>query len=991
MRKIDVGSAETMEATACNQTDTLSPIRSTARSLVVIGASAGGLEALERLFDNFPEDTGAAIIVIQHLSPDHKSMMATLLGRHTKMEVVTATDRMELRANRIHLIPPGSILLLDGNLLRLAERPLNRPNLPINEFLHSTDYSRRIETIVVIMSGTGTDGTRGAGAIHEAGGLVVVQSPQDARFDGMPTSAIAAGCVDQVLPAEEIGQWIASVLTGRSPWKTNGSVVDDLVSSGDEDPLNDILRLLRNASSIQFGDYKPGTIRRRIDRRMLLRNAEDLNQYRDIATNDPNEIEALWQEILVSVTSFFRDPESFRALSSEIDTLVREASAAHRPLRIWSVGTSTGEEAYSLAILSLESCARQKIWPSVKVFATDVSGRNIELASTGSFPDSIAAEMTPELVDRYFVSRHGRRVARPELRQCIVFARHNALVDPPFTRIDLVSCRNMLIYLRSSAQERVMTRFQYALRPGGILFLGPSEMIGAHSPAFESVNLTHRIWRVSADLPRPIISVEKGAPLSRTLAPTERFSSTRPGAPTLADQAKAALLEIFSPPPALLLDSSNEIIHSFGDVTPFISLRPGAASLDVLRLLPEPLIPVANALLFRLRRTNDAQPQTSQFLPVPSDGERCETLVRLTVVPVSSPEVGDSALLVFETAAPNDTGALLPTVDVGWETTVRLEMLESELHATREALRSTIEEMEASSEELRATNEEMMASNEELQSANEELQSVNEELSTVNAEFEEKIDILNRVNADLDGLTRVAPMGTIFVDEGLCLSRYSPDTVGIFRLREGDVGRPLGDLAHLLDYPTLIENLGEAVATGQISQREVAGPDGKRFLVRILPYRLPGSERNAAVLSFVDITESRALRMMQAVLDGFAATVAVVAHDGRIEMVNEAWNRFAVENAGDVVLTGPGSNYLSACAKAGDDSTASRAADGVRAVLSGQLKTFQLEYPCDGPDHKRWFLLHVESLPKDFEAAVVSHIDVTRWKYPRVPHTEVGA
>jgi two-component system CheB/CheR fusion protein len=574
------------------------------------------------MFHRIPGDTGAAFVVIQHLSPDHKSMMAALLARHTPMEVVTATDGMELKPNRVHLIPPGSILRLEKNLLTLAPKIPRILSLPIDEFLNSAAHSRGAKTVAVILSGTGTDGTRGAAAIHEAGGLLVAQSPQDARFDGMPASVIATGLVDRVLPADELGLWISAILSRGAPPRLPDQVEAELIEEGEDDPLYDILRVLGAASAIQFGDYKPGTIRRRIERRMLLRHAVDLAHYRDQVLKDPGEIEALRHEILVSVTSFFRDPESFRALATEIDALVREAHAERRPLRIWSVATATGEEAYSLAMFALESCARQQIWPGIKVFATDVSGPNVEMASAGSFPESIVAEMAPDLVDRYFILRQGRLNVRPELRQCMVFARHNALVDPPFTRIDLVSCRNMLIYLRPSAQDRVLTRIQYALRPGGVLFLGSSEMIGAAHTAFEPLHPAHHIWRLSQLAPRPVLIGDRGLPLSRTFTRTDRFLAPTTPSFSIADQAAAVLQKAFAPPPALLLNGANEIIHSFGEVTPLVSLRPGVASLDVLRLLPEPLVPVATALLFRLRRMDDPRPQSSPYVMVPaSDGK----------------------------------------------------------------------------------------------------------------------------------------------------------------------------------------------------------------------------------------------------------------------------------------------------------------------------------------------------------------------------------
>ena len=958
--------------------------------LVAIGASAGGLDALERFFDGLPADTGAAYVVIQHLSPDHKSMMSTLLARHTAMPVLTVTDGQVLQADVVHLIPPGAILRVEGDKLTLVPKQPRVLSLPIDEFFNSAAQVWGARTIGVVLSGTGTDGTRGAGAIHQAGGLLAAQAPIDAKFDGMPVSVIASGLVDCIRPVDDLGPWVAEIIRlGLSmAERIDERALPEREGGEDEDgddPYYDILRGLSGSAGINFGDYKPGTIRRRIERRMMLRRITELSEYRDLLEADRAEMNVLRREILVSVTRFFRDPEAFSALVPMIETLLRDAHQRRAPLRLWSAATATGEEAYTLGILALDACHRLGIWPGVKVFATDVDPSNIEIASAGSYPDSISAEVPPEFLERYFEAANGRYLVRSELRQCMVFARHNLLSDAPFTRIDLVSCRNFLIYLRVNAQERALRRLQYALRSDGVLFLGSSETIATVQPEFLAVNAQQRIWRLLRHAPRPVIAETMAAPGQRLLKPRERLMRSEPQAVSAVDQGMAALLRAYAPPPAVLLNAENEIVHSYGDVGQFLALRPGTASLDILKLLPEALVPVATAVLFRAKRSEVESP-ASHYVPLAATEDQPERFVRLAVLPVLTEGIGPMRLMVFESFSATSSPAAVQTVDIGWETSERLAMLEAELSATRESLRVTIEEMEASSEELQATNEEMMASNEELQSANEELQSVNEELNTVNAEFQEKIEILNRMNADLEHLTRVVPTGTIFLDSDLRLMRFSPDTVKIFRLRDGDVGRPLADLTHVMDYPDLIDEIGNATFTGRSSDREVSTQDGRRYLVRILPYAMPSEPNRSVVLLFVDVTDSKTAMTLRAILDSLIESAVVLDSRGIIRHANARWLRFGAENGADLRLISPGADYLRGWTlpEEGAGEPYRRAArDGIVAVLEGRRDSFSLEYPCDSPTARRWFLLEARALPEGIGGAVVCHLDVSRWHFRR--------
>jgi two-component system CheB/CheR fusion protein len=966
--------------------------REAPQMVVAIGASAGGLEALERFFDHAPQGLGIAYIVIQHLSPDHKSMMAALLSRHTAMSVVTATEGMILQADRVHLIPPGMMMRLDGQVLRLTPKSTRGLSLPIDLFFASAAQSWGARVVGIILSGTGTDGTRGIGAIHEEGGLVGVQDPENARFDGMPVSAIATGLVDCQRSAEGLAHWLEEILSS-GVYPPQAPVHDEDSPPASDDPLSDILELLSLSSRISFGDYKMGTVRRRLERRMALVQCATFDSYLNHLRKNPAEVILLRREMLVPVTRFFRDSDSFEALAEPMEELVRAAHLRRSPLRIWSAACATGEEAYSLAILAHETCNRLSVWPGIKVFSTDVEQAYIDQASQGIYPESAVDEIPPDLLDRYFERRDGRVLVRPELRQCMVFAKHNLLADPPFTRIDLVSCRNMLIYLQPHGQERAMRRLQYALRVEGVLFLGSSEMAAAGSADFAPISTVHRLWRLLRTAGRVMLydgRAERGA--ARPVAGRPRALSGLVAEAGPADQALAALLKAYAPPPAVLVDQANQVVHSYGDVGRYLVLRSGVPSLDLARLMPEPLLPVARALLYRASRDLSENGETliSDYVTIDllRGSEMVARRVRLVVMPVGEGDL--HRLLVFEEeehiSASRHPESDAQSVHLSDEMAGRIEMLEQELHATRESLRVTIEEMEASSEELQATNEEMMASNEELQSANEELQSVNEELNTVNAEFQEKIEILNRVNVDLETLARVVPAGSIFVDGQKCVTRFSPDAAQIFRLRDIDIGRPIADLNHSLDYPDLIADLTKAIANNEQCEREVQGSGERRFLVRIMPYRLPSSDGRAAVLSVVDVTQSHMLQRLQAILDSMPSSVAVVDGEGKIRMVNARWCRFAQENGlKDLTSAGPGADYLAACLPqvAGQkDDVAVAAAKGLRRVLAGEKSEFQFQYPCDAPDQKRWFLLHAHRLSADFGGAVISHIDVSRWKYP---------
>ena len=948
--------------------------------VVCIGASAGGLDALERFFKACPADTGAAFVVIQHLSPDHKSIMNNLIERHTAMPVFMVEDAMPIEADSIYLIPPGSVMHVLPGHLHLTPKGAHGLILPIDIFFNSLAEVYGRHAVGIVLSGTGTDGTRGATAINTAGGFLMVQEPESAKFDGMPRSAIATGIIDAVLPAQDIpARLLAHIRNLPVNLPELPSMRTTALSElSNSEAMTAIQHLLHQQCGIDFGDYKPATIMRRIERRMQVRHTPKLHQYLELLQRDRGEVLTLRRELLISVTSFFRDREAFDALFEKVISPMVSASPAGHTLRVWAAGVATGEEAYTLAMLFIEAFEQLRRWPNLKIFATDVDQGCIETGGIGQYPESAAAELSPERLERFFVRKGDYFAVKNELRQCIVFARHNLLADPPFTKMDLVVCRNTLIYFKSGAQERALRSLQYGVNDGGVLMLGPSESLSGVSDGLQVINAKQKLFRRKGATTLPYLDRKSTTVSARPSLSTAAKASVRrhtAGGTSIADLGIAALLSRFAPP-AMVVNEAHEVVHLYGDISTYFRPREGAASLEIPRLLPDPLVPVAAALLYKSAR--DKEYLVSDALEVTlADGERRR--VRLAVQPLPVEDSGRFSLLSFvaETvrAAADDAAG---GVDVDAETVARVALLERELEATRESLQATIEELETSNEELQATNEELMAANEELQSSNEELQSVNEELSTVNAEFQEKALILNRINSDLESLIKAAGVATVFVDGNMLITRFSPEATQLFKLRTADIGRPLDDIQHLLDYPDLIEDLHSTLRSGLLVEREVTSSDGRRrYLLRILAYEVPSTSLRGAVATFVDVTVYHDARRLQAVIDALTEHIAVIDATGRIKLVNAAWRRFAMSN-GDPELahSGVGANYLEACRSGGheDDAIAQQAARGLRGVLGGTLPSFALEYPCHSPDEERWFVMNVTQVQHGEFAAVVSHV-----------------
>ncbi|SIO24204.1 two-component system, chemotaxis family, CheB/CheR fusion protein [Rhodovulum sp. ES.010] len=998
-----------MSSAADAGTTGVAPSGQVIKSVIGIGASAGGLSALESFFENCPSDSGAVFVVIQHLSPTHESLMADLLSRRCAMPVRMIETDTPVEPDHVYLIPPNAVMRIEDDMLRLEPRHEGL-SLPIDVFFESLARSYGEQAVGIVLSGTGADGTRGAIAINAAGGLVLIQDPADARFDGMPASVRGTGVADAVLPVGELAPK-AIELQDRS------RIVDlprdvDIAPPTPEEPsekatgpstLNHIFELVREATGIDFRLYKSSTVMRRLGRRMQVLGVRDLPAYLAVIQNSPDEVAALHRELLISVTRFFRDSKPFEELEGSVIPAIIDSLDHHDTLRAWVAGCSTGEEAYSIAMLLHEGLHRAGRHQPIKIFATDVSQQNLEIAAAGVYPASIRTEVSPERIERFFLCEGESLKVSGALRQSIVFARHDLLTNPPFTRMHLVSCRNTLIYLRRRGQETALRRLKYAVQKGGYLFLGTSETMSGDQRGFHVCDGKNKIFRRVAEgypdagsMTVPITQSDDRVARSRreksSLDASLAGSTGRPAAPApnpekdLFDAAVQSLLEAWAPP-SILLDDKQNVLHFIGNVGAVLRTQPGRASLDLSRLLPQPIASVASVLV---QKAIDAQ-QAFESDPIQvDDGEKASTL-HLHAMPIRSPAQPTCVVLSFHT----DDGAGMEgphpeRMDLATVAKTRIDILEADLNATRADLQATIEALETSNEELQATNEELMASNEELQSSNEELQSVNEEVNTVNAEFQEKMEQLNRANADLSSMIRAVGVATVFLDETLLIRRFSPDATRIFNLREGDIGRPLGDISHKLRYPDLLDNIRETIQSGTLLEREIAAGDSELFRLRISPYAVSGTTHRGVVLTLTDVTVHRTLKRLQSVIDALPEHVAVLHFDGTIAMANSAWNRFAAANGDPGLQTcGVGANYFEACEvglslpNGDEDSEDSRIATCVRRglgeVLSGARSRFAIEYPCHTPDEERWFYMTAAPVSGSEFAAVVSHINITSW------------
>jgi two-component system CheB/CheR fusion protein len=865
-------------------------------SIVGIGASAGGLEALEELFHPMPLDTGLAFVVVTHQHPGHISMLAELLGRITRLSVVEAADGMKVKPNHIYTSPPGGYLaILGGTLHRMETGQAAAPHLPIDYFFRSLAEDQKDRAIAVILSGTGTDGTAGLQAIKNESGIVMAQEAASAKFAGMPESAIASGLVDHVLPpAGIVRQLVAGPRAG-----TGGDGHPEHPGEAAESfagPMGKMLVLLRSRTGHDFSAYKTSTIRRRIERRMNLNGITRPKDYVRYLEENPHEADLLFKELLISVTGFFRDPEAFEVLGRTVLPEWLQTRPDSGKLRIWVPGCASGEEAYSLAMLMSELTSAEQRHRKVQIFATDLDGDAINAARRGHYPGGIAANVSPRRLERFFTSEDGGWRIRKNIREMVVFAVQNVIKDPPFTKLDFISCRNVMIYLNAELQRRLLPIFHYALKPGGLLFLGPSETISGAADLFEAVDRKWKIYR------RREPALPSHPVLGLTAAPERPAPDSRPdavAAPSrdigVAGAVERLLLTRFTPA-SVVVNDRGDVAYIHGRTGNYLEPAAGQPRLNVLAMAREGLdLELAAALRQAVAGT----------ATVAREGIRVRTNGNFSLVDISIFRLDEPApvrglwMITFRSrgAPPVETGKVSRARKAGERELNRIKELEHELLCTRETLQTTIEELETANEELKSANEEQQSTNEELQStieeletSKEEMQSLNEELTTVNTELQAKVDDMLRANDDMQNLLNSTEIATVFLDGSLKIKRYTDQATWLINLIQTDIGRPVSDLVSSLTYDLLTADCREVLRTLVFKQAEVRTKDGHWYLMRIMPYRTAENVIDGLVLTFVDINpvkeaEKSLLRMSKVFLDG-PEPMIIVDLSGRIIDLN---------------------------------------------------------------------------------------------------------
>ncbi len=888
--------------------------------IVGIGASAGGLAAFEAFFSGMPAETdpGMAFVLVQHLAPDHKSILSDLIRRYTRMQVFEVEDGIKVKPNCAYIIPPNrDMAFLNGTLQLLEPSAPRGQRLPIDFFFRSLAHDQRERAICIVLSGTGSDGTLGVRAIKGEGGMVMVQNPGSTEFDGMPRSAIATGLVDYELPPAEMPAQLIAYITHAfsKPPRTASSAPAPKI----ENALKKISILLRAHTGHDFSQYKSSTINRRIERRMAVHQIEKLDGYVRFLQQNPAEVEALFRDLLIGVTSFFRDPEAFKALEEKIIPGLFADKPAGGLIRAWSMGCSTGEEAYSIAILLHEHKEALKKNYKLHVFATDIDSQAISTARAGIYPASIVADISPERLARYFTAEPDSSMyrIRKNIRDILVFSEQDVIKDPPFSKLDLISCRNLLIYMGGDLQKKLIPFFHYALNPGGVLFLGTSETVGEFDGLFTVLDRKSKIYKSKKDIKHtkhtapfllipPMTADEEPAPRSTAKA----TALTKQPLRNLTEQAIVQLIVTAG----ALVNKHGDILYLHGRTGMYLEPPPGeTGASNILKMAREGLLRDLTIALHKVSVTKEIV--RCPGLSVKTNGNR--TRVNLTVCPVLSdpaaaPE-GFLYLVILEEALPSDavTGnRTTVSINKSSEANARIKALKKELQAKEEYLKTAHEELETSNEELKSSNEEMQSVNEELQSTNEELetskeelQSVNEELATVNSELQNKVGDLTRSNNDMKNLLAGTGVGTIFLDLQLRILRFTPAATRIINLIHSDVGRPITHIvSNLVGYDRLIADV-QAVLDSLIPKEiEVQLQAGEWFMLRILPYRTVDNVIEGAVITFVDITEIKRteeealrkandlLRMAVVVRDSYDAVI-VQDIDGRILAWNPAATR----------------------------------------------------------------------------------------------------
>lgn len=828
--------------------------------VVGIGASAGGLEALETLLSQIPDDTGLGFVLLVHQHPDQPNLLPELLRKSSVLPVVEARDGTRVQPNHLYVGMPGGQLDISHGVLHHAETE-SAPPLPIDHFLRSLAKDKRDRAICIILSGSGTDGTLGLKAIKGESGMAMVQQAETAKFSGMPSSAVSTGLADYVLPAAALAERLILFARGLAefPHENLPSLLPE--------PMQKIFLLLRSRTGHDFSGYKASTIRRRIERRMNLHQIKSPNQYMRYLQENPHEIDVLFKELLISVTSFFRDPEAFDALCKTLLPELIKSRPDNYTLRLWVPGCATGEEVFSLAILIRECLESARRPFEVQLFGTDLDDEAIAVARNGLYTDGISVDVSPHRLERYFIREDSAYRIRKDIREMAIFAVQNVIKDPPFTKLDFISCRNLLIYLNADLQKRLLPLFHYALRPGGLLFLGPSETIGGATDLFEVVD---KKWKIFRRKESPLASHPAIEFPTETMKPSMETRPASAGRPSkeanVSLLVERVLLARFAPA-SVLVNERGDVVYIHGRTGYYLEPAAGQPRLNILDMAREGLqLELGSALRQAMAEGGEV---TREGVRVRTNGDF--TFINLTVVRINDPEPLRDLLLV--TFIPRPASVEAPKLKRRNHKELesnRVEALERELQCTKESLQTTIEELETSKEEM---------------------QSLNEELTTVNAELHSKVEDLSRANDDMQNLLNSTEIATIFLDRELNIKRYTEQARRLVNLIQTDIGRPLADLVSNLDYERLVADGREVLRTLVFKQCEVQTKEGRWYLTRIMPYRTADNVIDGLVLTFVDINPvkeaQKAVRRMSKVFTAALDPIVIVELSGRIVELND--------------------------------------------------------------------------------------------------------
>jgi two-component system CheB/CheR fusion protein len=864
-RRTPVKRAKGTPTAVARHVETTTPTPESDIIIVGVGASAGGLEAFSQLLEALPNDPGFGMVFVQHLAPQHESALPVLLSAKTALQVVHAAEGMQVARNHVYVIPPNIQMGIADGRLHLTPRPTDRSQYnPIDFFLNCLAGSAHDHAIGVILSGTASDGALGLRDIKAAGGIAIAQKPESAKYDGMPRAAIATGVVDLILPPAEIARELVRI--GRHPLRrvhaelVRLEAAEESEESGKarEEHLEQIFALLRGATGVDFRRYKRPTIQRRLQRRMVLHRTARVEQYLKLLRERPAEIQLLYQDILIHVTHFFREPEAFDVIREQIIPKILQGLRDEQPIRVWVPGCSTGEEAYSIAMVLLEYLDGTTTATPIQVFATDISDTAIDQARSGFYPQSIAADVSPERLRRFFSKIDGGYRINKAVRDLCIFARQDVTRDPPFSKLDLILCRNVLIYLGAELQKRLMTVFHYALKPVGFLVLGAAETIGAHSDLFSGGEKKQRIYQkrlLSAGDQHPAFEYTAMAPVQgRSTIPVARADAKS------AQGEASRIIEEKYAPPGVIVDGDMHIVQFRGQTGAYLAPAPGDPSMSLLKMARDGLLHSLRSAVQEARKTRTAT--RKEGVRVKANGGW--HTVDIDVVPLTA-MAHPHFLVLFHDVTGRESGpakrqraAAAPPVPLG-RRDQQISRLQQELATSRQYLQSIIQELEAANEELQSANEEVLSANEELQSTNEELdtakeelQSTNEELNTLNEELHSRNDELGQLNSDLLNLLGSVNIAIIIVANDLRIRRFTPMAERILNLLPGDVGRPIGHLRPNIDCPDLEEQIQTVIDTVTPLERDVRDPQGNWYSLRIRPYKTIDNRIDGAVLALFD-------------------------------------------------------------------------------------------------------------------------------------------